>query len=309
MICEVATLKSKAYMNVGFRVMADSNDENEKRRRRAESRFLGRARKRQLVHRGDAFDDAFFSYLGSSVVEHSHQMLTEKRFTLKRTDVGTRVVNHWESEGVVEDPRENGTGWRRFSILDIVWLHSVARLREFGMPMGKLKYSRRSLASLGSGQTDEGSTVTYYEFYLTRALLRIPVSLIVFRDGEAEIATENEYGGILTRLTGGLADHIRVDVNSILQQLFSSVDLSPKHDPSLSVTDEELDILLMLRTGNFESLTVKLKNGEIERLEAEEMIREGRIVDLLNDWDFQDLTIRRRDGENVHVSRTLLKKV
>lgn len=272
-------------------------------------RLAERTEKKQIIHRSDAFDEAFFGYVSSEDIEWKHQTLTEKRFTLKRSDVGTRVVNHWESEGVTEDPREDGTGWRRFSILDMVWLHAVAHLRSFGMSMEKLKRARKSLASLGAGTTAEGSTITFYEFYVTQALLRVPVYLIVFEDGEAELATEQEYSAGLTPMLGGLADHVRINLNAIVQRLLPKFDLDPKIDTPLHLRDEEVHVLFMLRTGNYNSVTIKYRNGEMERIEAEEEIPERRIIDILKEADFQDVTIKRRDGKEVHVSRTVLKKL
>lgn len=272
-------------------------------------RHIERIEKRQHILRGDSFDVAFYSYLNSEHLESTHRMLTEKRFTLKSSDVGTRVINHWESEGVTEDPREDGTGWRRFSILDMVWLHSVARLRSFGMSMDKLKRARKSLASLGAFKLEDSPQISFYEFYITQALLRQPVVLLVFEDGGVQLATENEYTGGPTRVIGGLADHVRISLNGVLQSLFPRMELSPKRDRSMALSDEELDVLVMLRTGNYNSVTIKYRNGEMERIEAEEQVPERRIIDILKEADFQDVTIKRRDGKDIHVSRTLLKKL
>jgi DNA-binding transcriptional MerR regulator len=285
--------------------MSDSEEQREKDLRR----FIERTKKRQTVFRGDGFDRALYGYMGSEHLERTHQTLNEKRFTLKRSDVGTRVINHWESQGVTEDPREGGSGWRRFSILDLVWLHAVARLRSFGMPMEKLKRARKSLEDLPSFSLKDGPTVTLYEFYVTQAMLLQPVFLIVFEDGEVELLAEGQSSEGLTRMIGGLADHVRISLNGILRKLFPKVDLTPEVDVPLHVSDEEVHVLLTLRTGNYESVTLKYRDGEIERIEAEEEVPERRIIDILKEADFQDVTIKRRDGKEVHVSRTLLKKL
>ena len=292
--------------------MADSEKQREKaldQLSENQRRFIERAKKRQTVFRADGFDRALFGYLNSEHAELTHQTLNEKRFTLKRSEVGARVINHWESEGVTEDPREGGSGWRRFSILDMVWLHAVIRLRSFGMPMQKLKRARKSLEDLPSFSLEDGPTVTLYEFYVTQAMLRQPVSLIVFEDGEVELLAEGQSSEGITRMTGGLADHVRISLNDILRKLFPKIDLKPEIDMPMHVSDEEVHVLLMLRTGNYESVTLKYHDGEIERIEAEEEVPERRIIDILKENDFQDVTIKRRDGKEVHVGRTILKKL
>jgi DNA-binding transcriptional MerR regulator len=292
--------------------MADSEKQREKaldQRDKDLRRFIERTKKRQTVFRGDGFDRALFGYLNSEHAERTHQTLNEKRFTLKRSEVGTRVINHWESEGVTEDPRKGGTGWRRFSVLDLMWLHAVARLRSFGMPMEKLKRARQSLEGLPSFSLEDGPEITLYEFYVTQALLRQPVSLIVFEDGEVELLAEGHSSERITRVIGGLADHVRISLNGILRKLFPKIDLAPEVDMPLNVSDEEVHVLLTLRTGNYQSVTIKYHDGEIERIEAEEEVPERRIIDILKEADFQDVTIKRRDGKEVHVSRTVLKKL
>lgn len=287
--------------------MSESSERQEQALSQWQERYKKRLKKKQVVHRGDAFDEAFFfDYLSSEHVERIHQVLTEKRFAPNRSDVGTRVINHWESEGIIEDPRSDGTGWRRFSILDIVWLHAVARLRSFGMSIDKLKRTRRSLESLGAGSTKEGSRITFYEFYLRLALLREPVFLIVFEDGEVELATEQEYSAGLTRLLGGLADHVRINLNSILQRLFPKLDLRPQRSTTAALTDEETKVLFLLRTGNYDSLEIKRRDGRIERIEAtEEVDAAAKIEQLLSEHDFQEITVKEHEGRVARITRTI----
>ena len=47
----------------------------------------------------------------------------------------------------------------------------------------------------------------------------------MFQDGEVELATEVQYSGGATSIIGGLADHIRLSLNEILQAVFPNADL------------------------------------------------------------------------------------
>lgn len=269
--------------------------------------FLRSAKKKQVIHRGDAFDEAFFHYLKGPLADQAHETLNEKRFTLKKSDVSTRVANHWESEGVVEDPRPDGKGWRRFSVLDLVWLQAVARLRSFGLPIDKLRRMQKRLQDLGDGSTEAGNRISFFEFYVVRAMMRAPVYLLAFEDGGVELATEREYENAFTKMTG-LADHVRISLNPIVQDFFPDKDLSPQHDPAVRLTDDEVEFFFLLRTGDYDAIKVKRKGGRIEIIEAEETVTEERIVDIMNEEDFQDIEIKRQNGKTVSVKRTIKKK-
>jgi DNA-binding transcriptional MerR regulator len=266
-----------------------------------------RLAKRQFVYRDDDFAERVSNYLRSDQGIRNHEALTERQYTLNEAGVSTRVVNYWESKGVTEDPRDGGTGWRRFSLLDMVWLHAVERLRSFGMSMEHLRRVRESLLDLGSLNGTEGPPMTLFELYVTHALLRNVAYLLVFADGEVELAVERELQGA-THMAG-LADHIRIRLNDIVQEILPHADLRPKLEMPVNLTDEQLHVLVALRTGDYDSVSIKLNDGKIDRIEAREDISERRIIDILKEADFQDVTIKRRDGKEVHVSRTTINKL
>jgi DNA-binding transcriptional MerR regulator len=56
-----------------------------------------------------------------------------------------RVLNHWEKEGVLNDLREGGRGWRKYSPMDRIWIQLVQRLRAFGYPLSRIKVLKENL--------------------------------------------------------------------------------------------------------------------------------------------------------------------
>jgi len=56
-----------------------------------------------------------------------------------------RVLNHWEKEGVLNDQREGGRGWRKYSPMDRIWIQLVQQLRAFGYPLSKIKVLKENL--------------------------------------------------------------------------------------------------------------------------------------------------------------------
>jgi hypothetical protein len=109
-------------------------------------------------------------------------------------------------------------------------------------------------------------------------------------------------------LRAGLDDHIHISINAILQDLYKDRDLSPLSDTSVELDDDELELIVLLRTRNYTQIKIKQKDGKVELIEcAESLDPTGRIIDLLQDGDFQDISIIQRDGKVVTVNRTVRK--
>ncbi|WP_010180412.1 hypothetical protein [Aquimarina agarilytica] len=75
------------------------------------------------------------------------------------------------------------------------------------------------------------------------------------------------------------------------------------------LTDKEIRVVEMLRNENFESLKVLKRNGKIDIIEGIEKIKDTKkIVDLLKQYEFQNLEIKQNDGRIVHINRTVREK-
>lgn len=74
---------------------------------------------------------------------------------------------------------------------------------------------------------------------------------------------------------------------------------------------EELEVISVLRmTKQADSITIKKVNGKIDRFEITEKVETNkRIVEILNDGEFQDVSIQQKNGRVTRIVRTLKKKV
>ena len=260
------------------------------------------------VFRGDGFYCAVAHYLESEGGQGISELLNEKRFTTKAADVTYRIASHWEDLGLIESRKDRGKGWRKFSLLDLVWLKILVQARAFGFPTEKLLLVRASLFNRTVTAEHSKVPVSVLEVYVALAVSqRKPTYLLIFSDGNAEPVYLEQYNASLKYIT--LSNHIHLNLNAIIQSFCPHADLSPRYDATVEVDGDELEVLFMLRTGSYDSLTVKRRNGKIETLEAEETITERRIMDLLNEEDYQDVMIKRQDGKTVSIKRKLKRKL
>ena len=72
---------------------------------------------------------------------------------------------------------------------------------------------------------------------------------------------------------------------------------------------EEQQLIQMIRNNKFQSLKVIKKNGKIDMLEGVERIEKRmRIVDVLNQHDYQNIEIKQANGVIVSLKRTVRTK-
>jgi DNA-binding transcriptional MerR regulator len=57
----------------------------------------------------------------------------------KHADITYRMVNDWDSRGMFDAERKTIHGWRKFSIVDVIKLSIIKKLKDEGFPLYKLK--------------------------------------------------------------------------------------------------------------------------------------------------------------------------
>jgi DNA-binding transcriptional MerR regulator len=90
----------------------------------------------------------FTSYLGERrygrILELCDRLL-QKSFVGTDTGVPYRSINHWEAAGLIDDGREEGQRWRRFSFVEFVWIRMIDEMRKVGLPVDAIKAVKEQL--------------------------------------------------------------------------------------------------------------------------------------------------------------------
>lgn len=72
------------------------------------------------------------------------QSIKESRFTLKDVGVTYRWITYWHSKGLLIGNYIEGK-WRKFDLVEFVWLKMIVKLREFNIPIEKIKWIKENL--------------------------------------------------------------------------------------------------------------------------------------------------------------------
>lgn len=252
-------------------------------------------------------DDEFLAAIGHYLQEKRKgaeylTLLTKKKFTIRDTDSSYRVINYWCNAGVLDDFRDgNENGWRKFSIVDLVWLRVVMELRAFGFSLNKIKIGHASFS---------GKYRQIFECAILLCMMRKGINLVVFSDGYIEAAPRDAVA--MSESSGYLKDaaYLVINLNNCMEKTFPSADYSPKWD-TFSLTDNEIAVLRELRCGNSDEISIKMKNGDISRVDTtkQHIGDVGKLSDILSGVAYGDFTIKKANGKITFVKATKMSKV
>lgn len=188
----------------------------------------------------DFIQSTIINHYKSNIGKEVSNFLNDKRHRSGDEKITYRILNHWEKLGLIDAERDSEKGWRKSSIIDMVWLEIIAALRNFGCSLNLIRKVKKNLEL-----PEWEHNLTQFpvlEVYISLAFVRrIPVYLLVFNNGEAEPVIHTEFLATMDFLK--LDDHIRISINDILQRMISIQDLSPIYKTSVELSDEEMDLL------------------------------------------------------------------
>jgi len=234
--------------------------------------------------------------------------ITEDRKRFTSEEITYRTLNHWTKLRLIDDARPNGKGWRKFSFVEVVWMKVISELRSFGFPNDKILSVKSSLQNfLREEEKIENSVALQY--YIGIAQIKKESSFILaFDSGKAAFATYDDLS--YSEMLRSTPNHIRVSLNEILGEILPIGNFAPKNDSQFKLTKEEASLLYEIRVNQVKSITVKSSDGQISQMDIEDKIGpKTSLSELLSEYDYQDITLKKREGKIVSIERTQKKKV
>jgi DNA-binding transcriptional MerR regulator len=237
--------------------------------------------------------------------------IRENSYTISQNNsVSYRIINHWSSEGLIDDHRKKDSHWRKFSLKDMTWHEIILELRSFGFPNKKILKTKKAILDL---QFDKKYRIEYplFEYYLALAfIVNKPVYLLVFNDGFAEMADyiELQKAEQERELTDS---YIRIFINPIIQKLFYAKNIEPITKPeNIIPSEEELKIINLIREGSYKQIIIKFDKGKPHLLEMKQEIKtEQKIIDIIRKKGYQDIQIKTADGNIVSLQTNIKEKL
>lgn len=244
-------------------------------------------------------------FSGTQESKEISKMLNDRIQPLRNNIASYRQVNSWDEYGLLDIDREGGE-WRKFSIMDALWIHIIYELRCFGYTIDLIKKVKESLSH---GSKEAKVAMPFLQCCTCLAsTYKVPVVLLVFVDGSALPMPYEDYK--MNVIGFGLKNHIRIDLNMMLQRIFPIRNFTPIYPLDFYLSYEEAELLSFSRMGDYERIEVKFKNKKMEIIEGTERIDVSkRIVDILKEKKFQSIELIKKDGRVVSIIRKIKKKI
>lgn len=215
--------------------------------------------------------------------------------TIEDTGLSYRVINHWESNGLLV--KRSDVKWRRFDLEDLFWIHTISELREFGFPLKKILSIKQQLFKLNEARSGRA---TQFSLAVQRFIL-----------GEKNIRFIIKHNGEILVATGEFTDesinysHIIVSFSAIWERVKQSKTISLVYDFD-ELSEEEVALMLEIREGSYSSVTVHLQNGKVKRYETVKTLASKeraieQIKQLIKRNPFQEITLQAEEGKIVSI--------
>ena len=257
------------------------------------------------AYKNDAFDNGFYQYFKERKGNRISEILNDRNRKVLFKNITYRQISGWEKEGLLDKTRV-GNEWRKFSVMDAIWLKIIHELRNFGMSWNQIKVTKESLEFQNKKC---GVAMPLLEFYTAFAIAnKMPVMILVFNDGVAIPANYTQYK--VSRDFLGLDNHIQLSLNNIVQGFFPDVDLKPNQKIEIPVDLDEMELLAFIRLNLFEKVEIKLKSGKMTILEGTERLSlSDKLTDIVRQHDYQKIEFDVAGGKKVSFVRKVQHKI
>ena len=223
--------------------------------------------------------------------------LREKKYTVKDTDKSFRIINHWDSVGLLDDERQDKKEkWRKFSQMDIVYLHLLSKLREFDLSLAKLKNVKNGLTrEMFPNAKNYHSHLSVLEYAYLRSIgLENHGNTYFIIDSEGHILCTTEKDVTTMRVMDELPDaYIYLNFNQFLQKILTNKELNIIRTEKTYVLDGkgEEEVIELMRLRDCNNINISFKDGKNMMIECESPYNEGDKVP-----DYAEIVKQIQDG-------------
>jgi len=217
----------------------------------------------------------------------------------------SRLIHTWIEDGLIDDAvRDSKGAWKRFSLQDLLWIRIIIKLRWFGFPIDKIERVKQYLFTNINFQYGD----YLFPYCVWLVLQKVPLDLIVFPNGEAHILCKPQ----LELDQDKIHDYISISINQTVKEVLNVPNLETDYGNLVDLSNRELSVLFLIRSGDYKTVQITLADGKIERYSATQQVETSkRIGELLNSKEnpFEAINIQKADGKVVSIKRTIFKKV
>ena len=240
--------------------------------------------------------------------ENLNKLLNEKIYTSKFVvGITKQTLTRWQQSSFIEDTRHTDKGWTKFSLIDILWMGIIIELRDYDISIENIVKIKKYLFSLNeSYKSDKLKNIDWATIQVIT--YAHPIFFVTNATGEFHILDDIAYVNKLQ--LGEIRNHLVLSLNQLIKVNIEALFTEPDFSLFKGLSKDEIQVLLILRSENYLSVTITKRNGTIDTIEGTQRIsQKDKIVSILQEHDYQDIEIKQAGGKIVHITRTVKKKL
>ena len=247
-----------------------------------------------------------------------HSAFLAKKFTTASIGQKYRNLTYWQAQGVLEDERTDGVGWRKFSFVDIAFITLIEKLRELGLSLSDIKQVKDDLFKkvvfeeerfLETKPYPRRNRITGLEFAVIRSISlknRGNTYLVVNSNGKTNFAAMDDI-----QLSESLIPemYVFINLNKLLAKTFMNKLLEVHKERRFRLSHDEAEALSAIRSADDNDITLRRKDGKINIIEYDfSTDPSGELHNLIEDVGYGRITggvIRDGKLERITIAKTV----
>jgi len=179
-------------------------------------------------------------------------------FKVSDTKTTYRTINSWDNAGILLGEVNQESKWRKFSLIEVIWIQIIKELRTIGISTHKIKTLKDSIFKHNE---DFGDSITSrFGVYLFSINAKRDVMIIVNNIGEGDLALDIEYE-MSQREDNFPNAHIVLNLNRIFADFSDSPEYRKRNQHFYTYNKKELEILnAIYNKPNIKEIIIKTEN-------------------------------------------------
>lgn len=267
------------------------------------------------------------------------KMFNEPRFTIKDLqeivkDITYRKLNDWDSKNLISGSRENeASGWRKFSIVDIVKMQIISDLKSIGLTadkisdiMAKIINYEGTVVSFEKGQfiTKKIIDPLGLEYHMVSVWAGEKLLLSISIDPKFDICFQPENAFVANSLhfMPFTAPYLLLPFFEYVKRIFAFLELNIKIDQRSTIAyfitalisyrerkileilkNKDYTEIKIIRPGSKQEITIHAKAGK------EGIFTDEDITDAIHKKRYQNIQIVRKNGQVISIAHEETFKV
>ncbi|HLO73877.1 MAG TPA: hypothetical protein VK164_08080 [Flavobacterium sp.] len=236
--------------------------------------------------------ESFIQFTNSEIINHClHQVKVGTK-----NEQSARVLNSWINSDVIFVKDEDKGKIRRFDRLESIWLNIVVEARKFGLPLESLKQTRKDLTQ------SPIKNFSLLKFSIINTIIREPQVLMILEDGYAKVISHDTHWKRASRAL--YPTHILFNLTEFISLEYPQNALSVDFKISNPYeSNEKMTFLYFLKTGDFKSIQLHVKTGDVRLIEDPRTLVENKeIMKYISSWGFVKAEIILNDGTKTTIT-------